>query len=278
MHYQYEIVKTEKGIPAKILIQDLRKNNRYIPLHWHRSLEIDLIDKGSMNVFLNGKYFILNETDIFFVNSSELHQMNPYQSNIIKTITILISYDFMKENYADFDQVTFNIYHEDFPILILKKYMYQLREVYQSNVPERVLKCNLLLYTILDLVISHAEIIPKDNHSLTREVDDFRIKYAISYIKKNYDKQIDIHKLLNEVRLSRTSFSRLFKKITGYSFNQMLINYRVQQAYNDLITTQSTILEIALKNGFPGSESFMIHFKKKYGMSPNKYRKLLNFD
>lgn len=275
MNYQYELIKTDHHVPAMILIQNLTHEQRIVPRHWHRSLEIDLVVEGAMSVTLDGKPYVIDTNDIFFVNSGSLHSVAPHHTACIKTITLLIAYDFTKQVYPLFDTWSFDIHHDQFPLEQLKQYLYQLKAAYLSDEDTKILTLNLLLHQILHLVITQAKKIPRNTLYLEHEVD-YRIKYALSMIKEHYQQAQLIDKILQHLQLTQAYFSRLFKKETGLTFNTMLINYRLQQAYRELITSQHPIIDIALNNGFPSTDSFIKHFKAKYHVPPQHYRKLIN--
>lgn len=45
--------------------------------HWHEELEIFILDKGTVEVHLDGQMFVLNEGDGYFSNSNHLHSLIP---------------------------------------------------------------------------------------------------------------------------------------------------------------------------------------------------------
>ena len=58
----------------------------------------------------------------------------------------------------------------------------------------------------------------------------------------------------------------------GISLIQHLNSYRLEIAAELLTTTTDTILDIAISTGFNNISYFNRCFKKKYGVSPRKYR------
>ena len=48
---------------------------------------------------------------------------------------------------------------------------------------------------------------------------------------------------------------------------------RVSKAFRDLLETDYSILEIAMRSGFPDTRSFINVFRDTYGMTPSQYRK-----
>ncbi len=77
------------------------------------------------------------------------------------------------------------------------------------------------------------------------------------------------------VNLSAGHLSTVFKKIFGIPFHEYLITMRLQRAKIMLLSTGFKVYEVAEKVGFDDPNYFSTSFKKKYGVSPNKYRNLV---
>lgn len=72
---------------------------------------------------------------------------------------------------------------------------------------------------------------------------------------------------------SHSRFSELFKKHVGVSLVDYMINKRMDYAEDLLTTTKKTTLEIATIIGYESYSCFVRTFKRKYGLSPQQYRK-----
>ncbi len=100
------------------------------------------------------------------------------------------------------------------------------------------------------------------------------IERAKQYIKENYrDYDISVEKLCSELHVSPTYFSTMFKKETKMNFVNYLTTIRLEQAVKLLNTTDDKTYIIADKVGYPEANYFSYVFKKKFGVSPSKYRK-----
>ncbi|OPJ60917.1 response regulator [Clostridium chromiireducens] len=100
------------------------------------------------------------------------------------------------------------------------------------------------------------------------------IEKAKQYIKDNYsDYDVSVEKLCSELHVSPTYFSTIFKRETGMNFVNYLTTLRLEEAVKLLNTTDDKTYMIAEKVGYPEANYFSYVFKKKFGVSPSKYRK-----
>ena len=102
---------------------------------------------------------------------------------------------------------------------------------------------------------------------------DADILLATRYIYNNFRKPLTLEEVSSVASLSPTYFSKKFKLITGMGFKEYLNYVRLKHAQTALLTTNSSITDIALEYGFNDSNYFKDLFKKVYGKSPREYRK-----
>lgn len=124
------------------------------------------------------------------------------------------------------------------------------------------------LIIFLDRCSSHS-VVPFDDISVHEE----RIQQVCKYIINYYNQQITLADISKMAYMSPTYFSKKFKKVTGFGFNEYLNNVRIKMATNMLVETQYSVTEIARFCGYKDSNYFGDVFKKIMGVSPSKYRK-----
>lgn len=100
------------------------------------------------------------------------------------------------------------------------------------------------------------------------------VEKAKEYIKINYsDYEISVEKLCSNLHVSPTYFSTIFKKETDMSFVNYLTDVRLDEAVKLLNTTDDKTYIIATRVGYQEANYFSYVFKKKFGISPSRYRK-----
>lgn len=102
------------------------------------------------------------------------------------------------------------------------------------------------------------------------------IREAIAYIGKHYHNsgKISLAAVAEEVNLSPTYFSALFKKETGHNFSDYITAFRIDMAKKMLENSDKTINEIAIAIGFSDGLYFSKVFKKYVKISPTEYKKI----
>ncbi|GEP62713.1 helix-turn-helix transcriptional regulator [Clostridium beijerinckii] len=102
---------------------------------------------------------------------------------------------------------------------------------------------------------------------------DACIKKSIEYIENNLNKKIQLKELADKAFLSKYHFHRVFHSVVGEPVAEYIRKKRLEEAANELLTTENKIIDIALKYQFSNQESFTRAFKKLYGIPPKEFRK-----
>ena len=105
---------------------------------------------------------------------------------------------------------------------------------------------------------------------------DYREKYletAINTISSHYQENLNASNLSESLGISESSFSKIFKNRTGYTFLEYLTNYRVKRAMEFLDQKDVRVSEVAAMVGYADYRHFGDVFKKITGITPSEYRK-----
>lgn len=99
------------------------------------------------------------------------------------------------------------------------------------------------------------------------------VSKAIHYIEDHYSEQLSLQQVASQVYLNATYFSHLFKKETGRSFVNFLIQLRMEKAKQLLANTDMNVTEVSGMIGYDLPNYFAKLFKQSTGFSPKEYRK-----
>lgn len=108
--------------------------------------------------------------------------------------------------------------------------------------------------------------------SSNRKMSDYYIKEAIHYVEQNFANDISVESIAEILGINRTYFGKIFKKSTGKSPQQFIIEYRMTKACSLLQQTNMTVTEISRQIGYENPFHFSRAFKQIYNVSPSKWR------
>mgnify|MGYP000872858878 FL=1 len=113
------------------------------------------------------------------------------------------------------------------------------------------------------------QFINQERDMTTRQV----IQEAKQYIQDNYQNpDLSVEMICRHLHLSPAYFSTIFKKETGKAYIAYLTDIRLNKAVELLNKTDDKTYIIAAKVGYQEQNYFSYVFKKKFGVSPTKFR------
>ena len=102
---------------------------------------------------------------------------------------------------------------------------------------------------------------------------DRQVLLAARFINEHFRQQISAADIAAASGFSPNYLSRKFREATGIGVHDYLVFIRLRNAAFELISTDDSVTDIALRSGFSDSNYFKDAFKKKYGITPREYRK-----
>lgn len=104
------------------------------------------------------------------------------------------------------------------------------------------------------------------------EIPD-KLRKILCYIQGNYEKKISLSDVAKRFYFNSSTVSRMFVKYLGINYIDYLNTLRLEKAKELLELPEISISLAAEKTGFESLSYFSKQFKKKYGISPQEYRK-----
>lgn len=150
---------------------------------------------------------------------------------------------------------------------ILTKYLHPIYNKFYTLIPS--------LNTLKELQALEIKMIDTYINMLINDVevkDNFVLNRILKHLHLNIESEISLKKLAREVNLSEGYISACFKKEMGMTIMKYAKKIRIDRAKVLLVTTNNSILEIALTLGFHDQSHFHKVFKSFTGVSPSEYR------
>ncbi|MBP5620018.1 MAG: helix-turn-helix domain-containing protein [Bacteroidaceae bacterium] len=127
--------------------------------------------------------------------------------------------------------------------------------------------CNLILSTV------YAE--DKQPTGISDQLFD-KINLAKKYMNEHSHESITMEKVAQEIGMSYSLFRKTFKTYTGFSPGHYFLALKLTRSKEILLTEDLTCKEVAFQMGFDTVEHFHAIFRKYFGVSPAKFRKMRN--
>ncbi len=255
------------------------------PLHFHPEFELVLILEGD-GLFFCGDYVgKFKPGDIMLYGKSLPHfylsdKRYSEVDNKLKCKSIYIQF---KENILPFSYNEMPGFKQITAILKLAEKGLIFRS---ENKNELIIKINSLielkglnrilsLYFILNElgeIEKHETLASIGYENINTSKDEIFLK-TVNYINNNFQSEISLSHIAQNLNMSNSSLCRYFKRITGKTVFDYLTEYRISYACKLVVNSDYRISTIAYKSGFNNISNFNRLFLKITGYSPNEYRK-----
>ena len=111
---------------------------------------------------------------------------------------------------------------------------------------------------------------PEETVSL---VDRKRLDEVLRYIHTHHRRALALPEVAKVAGLGPESFSRFFRRVTGHTFIETLIQIRLASALALLAESPETIAAVAFASGFEDLSNFNRQFRRTYGITPSEARR-----
>ena len=133
---------------------------------------------------------------------------------------------------------------------------------------------NLTMMNMCLLNLISSFVLVTATSSIKEDKSQNLINSSIQFMKERSEQNISLSEIAENVSMSVSHFSLVFKKKTGTSPVNYYNTIKMQKACEYLKFTDVLVKEIAFKLGILDPQYFSRLFTKTIGMSPNKYRKI----
>lgn len=286
--YDYYLINREGGIkldssnyiyriyPEILYIVDRNANMSWKLNDRMSFYNIMLIYEGKAEFTCNNSKFLASRGDLIFYKPGDIRKAHTFADNLVKCFAVdfLYTCPIYKNGQWKFENSDLPF---SFSQTIDDKYLFsRLLDLFsrlnhsalstksRSKVNER-----LIFSEILTLLFQYKEG-NQYNYSNMRKVDKI-----INYMTENYWKNITLKELAEYSQISPSYLGNIFKKVTGKSTIDYLIDIRINKA-KSLLKDGFSVSETSKLVGFNDIFYFSKAFKKHEGISPSQYINLQN--
>ncbi|MGT2928866.1 helix-turn-helix domain-containing protein [Streptococcus dentasini] len=252
--------------------------------HWHPEMELSYIYEGHAQYHIDYDYFDTQPGDIVLIRPNGMHSIHPIGNERQVSDTFQCHLDIV--GYSIVDQVSLHYLQP------LQNSDYKFIPIIKPNMAgyEELQSCLFAIFKLVKEEHRHFELLLKAKineflyllfhyrYVIRKVTDDAyrkneKIRELVDYINQHYEQPMSIEFLADMIGYSKTHFMAVFKKHTGTSCTEFIIQVRLSKACYELINSSQSVLEIATKVGFNNLSNFNRQFKRYYQLTPSQYRK-----
>jgi len=267
---------------------DVAYNTQAYPnsaFHAHAKYEIYYFHGGAGHYLIGGRIFTLAPGDLILMHGMTLHAPNidergPYRRTIIHFdptfVAELIRPPFQINVLAPFQE------HGNVRLRLggtqqeqVESLLSALCALYQQEDPLAYDRFLVKFLELLHVIHECCEV------SALRAADTPSPKASnaqriVEYLEASYMNDIHLDVLERELHLDKHYLTRLFKEVTGFTIFQYLYERRINQAkIAFLLNPAKPVTETCYEVGFKSPAHFSRAFKKKTGLTPEKFKQSL---
>jgi len=123
-----------------------------------------------------------------------------------------------------------------------------------------------------EVVTHHFQTLPNEVRFRKSQLKSVDVSPAIDYVQRHLCEKIVEQTVAETCHLSLFRFSRMFKAARGITFQEYLLQQRVQEAQRLLKNPSASISDVAYAVGFKDPSYFSRIFKQVSGVSPSSFR------
>ncbi|ASS65014.1 AraC family transcriptional regulator [Paenibacillus sp. RUD330] len=105
-----------------------------------------------------------------------------------------------------------------------------------------------------------------------RDMSLYRYQLITRFIRDNYSSPLSLQDAADRIHVSSRQLQRIMKEQGGVSFSDYLERCRLEQVCEALARNGGSIEQIAAETGFQSGSYLHYVFRKKFGLTPSRYR------
>lgn len=257
-----------------------------VRMNRHDYLEILYVLQGEVKFQIQHKTVTARTGDLLVIGSAFFHRPIKANTASAKAVALYFKPEILRSGDAHAEGIEFllpfmaedaNFSHvvaadSGIPSEVFN-FMKRIQSQMPANSGRERLTVRTFLRTILILLVNHYLDLQPNLDQFNRRKDHIeRLQPLFERIKRSLESPITVKDAASYVHMSKSHFTRFFRRVTGQPFVTYLHHLRVAKAQTLLTTTDRTIAEIGQDVGFGDQSYFGLIFHKIAGRSPRQFR------
>ena len=264
----------------------IEKHTRFLPVkeHFHNFIEIMYVLKGEIRQKVKGTEIVLKKGELMLLNQHVSHEIETTTEEDIM-INFIIKPEFFdyiislinEENrlskfllssiYNNAKRGEYLCFHVSEVARIQSTLEEIIEEMYGNSVIKNVRIQFLMGLLVIDLINN----IPRAESYLEEGYDEELLIKILKYIEEFYN-SASLKELSLKLKQPNYKISKFLKEVTGKTFQELILEKRLEKAKDFLKNTDYSIAEVIREVGYENTTHFYKIFKEKFQMSPKEFR------
>jgi len=246
--------------------------NWNFPSHKHDDIsEMIYICSGEGTFIINNQHYTAKEGDILIYNSGIIHEEYSNPSRPLQTIFCGIK-NVAIESLKELCLIPLEVE----PVIRKNNYSNTIGTYFSTILEESSLQndgYHIICQSLLTSSITYIHRAIKSQYIKSESPESNHLASRIKeYIDKNYKKNIKLEDIADELHINKYYLSHVFKEHLQISPINYLIQRRIGEAKNMLVSTELNVGEIARILGYDHPNYFSLLFKKTTGETPRQFK------
>lgn len=222
---------------------------------------------GKGRLLYESKEYILSKGNVFLINCMNHHYYESSKEEPWEILWIHFNGTNAMSFYDELAKNGFSLLMPEDSFLIESTIRRIISLHKKKDVHRELITNNLIINLLTELILLS---MPKDyfNHNMPGFINNIKNK-----LNHEYNKRINLDDLAVEFNISKFHMAKEFKKHTGTTINEYLIDQRISRAKELLKYSEQPVSEIAYNCGMNNVSHFINLFKEREGVTPLVFRK-----
>ncbi|MDR2730708.1 MAG: AraC family transcriptional regulator [Treponema sp.] len=243
-------------------------NNVYngVEAHCHKECEIFYMINGGLDIYLEGHVYHVVSDSLLLMPSNVFHQRIYPLGKISHRISIHFLPEMLSKTERGFFQ---NLFTEPLHFLDVSRYdlNFYIQAVTECELMEKPLQ-KIAVKIRLKALLSQIHYLSSTKAAKPVVLDE-RIMKVITYLEKNFKKDISLDDLADRFCITKNHLNFLFHNMVGMPIKKYIIAKRLGFARHEILDGER-LTQVAYHAGFHDYATFYRAYKLFYGLSPSE--------
>lgn len=249
--------------------QRARSNNS--ETHWHEFYEITYYPDATGETVINNVSYPVSPGSLILLTPLDFHSVNITSSpggTCFKIYFLDNQFEVGLVKYLS-DPI---ILHNITPNSFLHSVFEELCKIQSGGVEQEYMTVKLQSYLLKSLLIKILKSNGTNAALQPKNISSDLVKQGITYFTSHFSEDPPLNEISRILGVSPNYFSKIFKSVTGTTFQAYTTKLRINYAKQLLEESDFSISDVSTKSGFNNLSNFLRSFKKLCGVTPTEYR------